>query len=52
MAINKTGLYSSLRNSCDELREGTDESQYNDYFPSFLFMKYSSNKGAGETSDQ
>ena len=31
MALKKFQLYSSLRQSCDELRGGMDSSQYKDY---------------------
>ena len=33
MAIKKSDLYSSLWQSCDELRGGMDASQYKDYVP-------------------
>ncbi len=48
MAIKKTELYSSLWQSCDELRGGMDASQYKDYVLTFLFMKYVSDKYAGD----
>jgi type I restriction enzyme M protein len=44
MAIKKTELYSSLWQSCDELRDGMDASQYKDYVLTFLFLKYVSDK--------
>ncbi|MBL6986850.1 MAG: type I restriction-modification system subunit M [Methylobacter sp.] len=44
MAIKKTELYSSLWQSCDELRGGMDASQYKDYVLTFLFLKYVSDK--------
>lgn len=47
MAIKKTELYSSLWASCDELRGGMDASQYKDYVLTLLFMKYVSDKYAG-----
>ena len=47
MAIKKSGLYSSLWASCDELRGGMDASQYKDYVLSLLFIKYVSDKYAG-----
>ena len=47
MAIKKTELYSSLWQSCDELRGGMDASQYKDYILTLLFMKYVSDKYAG-----
>src|SRR5687767_15465468 len=48
MAIKKTELYSSLWESCDELRGGMDASQYKDYVLSLLFIKYISDKYAGQ----
>lgn len=48
MAIKKTELYSSLWASCDELRGGMDASQYKDYILTLLFMKYVSDKYAGD----
>lgn len=44
MAIKKSQLYSSLWQSCDELRGGMDASQYKDYVLTLLFMKYVSDK--------
>ncbi|MDY6822500.1 MAG: type I restriction-modification system subunit M [Thermodesulfobacteriota bacterium] len=44
MALKKTQLYSSLWQSCDELRGGMDASQYKDYVLTLLFMKYVSDK--------
>jgi type I restriction enzyme M protein len=49
MAIKKSELYSSLWASCDELRGGMDASQYKDYVLVLLFIKYVSDKYAGET---
>jgi type I restriction enzyme M protein len=46
MAIKKSELYSSLWQSCDELRGGMDASQYKDYVPTLLFVKYVSDKYA------
>ena len=40
MAVKKSQLYSSLWQSCDELRGGMDASQYKDYVLTLLFMKY------------
>ena len=37
----KSELYSSLWQSCDELRGGMDASQYKDYVLVLLFIKYS-----------
>ncbi|MCG9890829.1 MAG: type I restriction-modification system subunit M [Thermosynechococcaceae cyanobacterium MS004] len=48
MAIKKTELYSSLWASCDELRGGMDASQYKDYVLTLLFMKYVSDRYAGD----
>lgn len=48
MPIRKSELYSSLWQSCDELRGGMDASQYKDYVLMFLFVKYVSDKYAGE----
>ena len=47
MAVKKTALYSSLWASCDELRGGMDASQYKNYVLTMLFMKYVSDKYAG-----
>jgi type I restriction enzyme M protein len=44
MAIKKSELYSSLWQSCDELRGGMDASQYKDYVLVLLFIKYVSDK--------
>ncbi len=48
MALKKSELYSSLWQSCDELRGGMDASQYKDYVLSLLFIKYISDKYAGQ----
>jgi type I restriction enzyme M protein len=48
MAIKKSELYSSLWQSCDELRGGMDASQYKDYVLVLLFIKYISDKYAGQ----
>ena len=48
MAIKKSELYSSLWASCDELRGGMDASQYKDYVLVLLFLKYISDKYAGQ----
>ena len=48
MAIKKSELYSSLWQSCDELRGGMDASQYKDYVLVLLFMKYVSDKAASQ----
>ena len=46
MPIKKSELYSSLWQSCDELRGGMDASQYKDYVLVLLFIKYVSDKYA------
>lgn len=46
MALKKSELYSSLWQSCDELRGGMDASQYKDYVLALLFIKYISDKYA------
>ena len=48
MAIKKSELYSSIWKSCDELRGGMDASQYKDYVLTLLFVKYVSDKYAGQ----
>ncbi len=48
MALKKSQLYSSLWQSCDELRGGMDASQYKDYVLTLLFMKYVTDKYAGD----
>ena len=48
MAIKKSELYSSLWESCDQLRGGMDASQYKDYVLVLLFVKYVSDKYAGK----
>ena len=48
MAIKKSELYSALWKSCDELRGGMDASQYKDYILVLLFVKYVSDKYAGQ----
>ncbi|MEO6993481.1 MAG: type I restriction-modification system subunit M N-terminal domain-containing protein, partial [Lacunisphaera sp.] len=47
MALKKSELYSSLWQSCDELRGGMDASQYKDYVLVLLFIKYVSDKYSG-----
>ncbi len=49
MALKKSELYSSIWQSCDELRGGMDASQYKDYVLVLLFIKYVSDKYAGMT---
>ena len=48
MAIKKSELYSSLWQSCDALRGSMDASQYKDYVLVLLFIKYVSDKYAGQ----
>jgi len=48
MAIKKSELYGSLWEGCDALRGGMDASQYKDYVLVMLFVKYISDKWAGE----
>jgi len=52
MAIKKTELYSTLWQSCDELRGGMDASQYKDYVLILLFVKYVSDKYSGRKDAQ
>jgi type I restriction enzyme M protein len=44
MAIKKSDLYSSLWQSCDELRGGMDASQYKDYVLVLLFVGFAIDK--------
>ena len=46
--MKKSELYSSLWQSCDELRGGMDASQYKDYVLVLLFIKYIGDKWAGQ----
>jgi type I restriction enzyme M protein len=48
MGVKKSQLYSSPWQSCDELRGGMDASQYKDYVLVMLFVKYVSDKYAGQ----
>lgn len=48
MALKKSELYSSLWQSCDELRGSMDASQYKDYVLVLLFIKYVSDKYADQ----
>lgn len=48
MALKKSELYSKLWESCDALRGGMDSSQYKDYVLVLLFVKYVSDKYAGQ----
>src|SRR4030043_2450219 len=48
MPVKKSELYSSLWASCDERRGGMDASQYKDYVLVLLFVKYVTDKYAGQ----
>ena len=48
MALKKSDLYSSLWQSCDELRGGMDASQYKDYILTLLFVKYVTDKAKAD----
>ncbi len=48
MAIKKSELYSKLWEGCDALRGGMDAGQYKDYVLTLLFIKYVSDKYAGD----
>jgi len=48
MAVKKSELYSSLWNSCNELRGGMDASLYKDYVLTLLFVKYVTDRFAGD----
>lgn len=48
MAVKKSELYSSLWESCNQLRGGMDASQYKDYVLVVLFLKYISDKAKAE----
>ena len=48
MAIKKSELYSSIWQSCDEMRGGMDASQYKDYVLVLLFVKYVSDRYADQ----
>jgi len=48
MAVKKSELYSSLWNSCDELRGGMDASLYKDYVLTLLFVKYVTDRFMGD----
>lgn len=49
MAVKKSELYTSLWNSCDELRGGMDASLYKDYVLTLLFVKYVTDRFKGDT---
>lgn len=48
MAMKKSGLYSRLWKSCDQLRGGMDASQYKGYIHVLLFMRYVTDKYYGK----
>jgi type I restriction enzyme M protein len=48
VAVKKSELYSSIWSACDQLRGGMDASQYKDYVLALLFVKYVSDKYAGQ----
>src|SRR5258707_5748447 len=48
MALKKSELYSSLWSSCCDFGGGMDDSQYKDYVLVLLFIKYVSDKYAGQ----
>src|SRR5947208_17141101 len=48
LPIKKSELYSSLWQSCDELRGSMDASQYKDYVLVLLFLKYISDRYADQ----
>ena len=48
MAVKKSELYSSLWDSCNELRGGMDSSLYKDYILTLLFVKYVTDKFKGD----
>ncbi|MFP4460293.1 MAG: type I restriction-modification system subunit M [Candidatus Zixiibacteriota bacterium] len=48
MALKKSHIYSSLWQSCDQLRGGMDASLYKDYILTLLFVKYVSDKYKGQ----
>lgn len=48
MAVKKSEIYSSLWQNCDKLRGGMDASQHKDYVLTLLFIKYVSDKYAGD----
>jgi len=48
VAVKKSEIYNRLWEGCDVLRGGMDASQYKDYVLSLLFIKYVSDKYAGQ----
>lgn len=52
MAVKKSEIYNRIWQGCDVLRGGMDASQYKDYVLSILFIKYVSDKYAGQPFGQ
>ncbi|MER9121008.1 type I restriction-modification system subunit M N-terminal domain-containing protein [Mesorhizobium sp. M0954] len=48
MAVKKSDIYRRIWQGCDVLRGGMDASQYKNYVLSILFVKYVSDKYAGQ----
>ena len=48
MAVKKSEIHNRIWQGCDVLRGGMDASQYKDYVLSILFIKYVSDKYAGQ----
>jgi type I restriction enzyme M protein len=48
VAVKKSEIYNRIWEGCDVLRGGMDASQYKDYVLSILFIKYVSDKYAGQ----
>lgn len=48
MPVKKSEIYSSLWNSCNELRGGMDASLYKDYVLTLLFVKYVTDRFQGD----
>jgi type I restriction enzyme M protein len=48
VAVKKSEIYNRIWQGCDVLRGGMDASQYKDYVLSILFIKYVSDKYAGQ----
>lgn len=51
-AVKKSELYSSLWDSCDQLRGSMDASQYKDYVLTLLFVKYVSDRATGNPYEE
>ena len=48
VAVKKSEIYTRIWQGCDVLRGSMDASQYKDYVLSILFIKYVSDKYAGQ----